>query len=309
MCCAPQSENSVAGADERHRRVLSCCCSSAATRSASRSTLRPFSFTVRRGGRRLLRAAGRVGRRRHGPRPLRPVHRGRDRAGGAVRRSSGRSGRSVVAREDDDGVVLATGAWTAAGQRACGSACRPTIGLSLSLLADGEPLRLGARLGPALGGALRRPRGAPLHRSSTRPGATVQLGADRRYTGPDCPPEMLAAGGIPQGDCAPVPWLLSSRGYGAWVQTDANGTRFELAGERDVGLDPGERRAAAARAAVRTDAGGAPARVLPADRLSRRCCPSGATASGRAATSTSTRTTCSTTSTAFAATRSRSTRS
>ena len=43
---------------------------------------------------------------------------------------------------------------------------------------------------------------------------------------------MLAEGGIPQGDCAPVPWLLSSRGYAAWVQTDANGTRFDLAGER-----------------------------------------------------------------------------
>ncbi len=60
----------------------------------------------------------------------------------------------------------------------------------------------------------------------------IQLGADRRYTGPDCPPEMLADGGIPQGDCAPVPWLLSSRGYAVWVQTDANGTRFDLAGER-----------------------------------------------------------------------------
>ena len=60
----------------------------------------------------------------------------------------------------------------------------------------------------------------------------MQLGADRRYTGPDCPPEMLAEGGIPQGDCAPVPWLLSSRGYGVWVQTDANGTCFDLAAER-----------------------------------------------------------------------------
>ena len=59
-------------------------------------------------------------------------------------------------------------------------------------------------------------------------GRAVQLGADRRYTGPDCPPELLEAGGIPQGDCAPVPWLLSSRRYGVWVQTEANGTRFEL---------------------------------------------------------------------------------
>lgn len=63
-------------------------------------------------------------------------------------------------------------------------------------------------------------------------GRAIQLGADRRYTGPDCPPEMLAEGGIPQGDCAPVPWLLSSRGYAVWVQTHANGTRFDLSGER-----------------------------------------------------------------------------
>ena len=40
-------------------------------------------------------------------------------------------------------------------------------------------------------------------------GRRIQLGADRRYTGPDCPPEMLEQGGIPQGDYAPVPWLLS----------------------------------------------------------------------------------------------------
>jgi alpha-glucosidase (family GH31 glycosyl hydrolase) len=63
-------------------------------------------------------------------------------------------------------------------------------------------------------------------------GRAVQLGADRRYTGPDCPPEMLAAGGIPQGDCAPMPWMLSSRGYGVLAWTEANGTRFDMAGER-----------------------------------------------------------------------------
>src|SRR2546429_220326 len=43
---------------------------------------------------------------------------------------------------------------------------------------------------------------------------------------------MLAAGGIPQGDCAPAPWMLSSRGYGIWVVTDSNGALFDLAGER-----------------------------------------------------------------------------
>jgi alpha-glucosidase (family GH31 glycosyl hydrolase) len=63
-------------------------------------------------------------------------------------------------------------------------------------------------------------------------GRNIQLGADRRYTGPDCPPEMVALGGIPQGDCAPAPWLECSRGYAVWCQTDANGTRFDLEGER-----------------------------------------------------------------------------
>jgi alpha-glucosidase (family GH31 glycosyl hydrolase) len=63
-------------------------------------------------------------------------------------------------------------------------------------------------------------------------GRTVQLGADRRYTGPDCPAELLAQGGIPQGDCAPIPWLVSSRGYAVWVRSEANGIRFDLADER-----------------------------------------------------------------------------
>ncbi len=62
-------------------------------------------------------------------------------------------------------------------------------------------------------------------------GRSLQLGADRRYTGPDCPPDMLELGGIPQGDYAPVPWLLGSRGWAAWVQTDGHGARFELGDE------------------------------------------------------------------------------
>src|SRR5262249_48175493 len=99
------------------------------------------------------------------------------------------------------------------------------------LEADDEPLRLGCdwdrRSGERLVGL-----GLRHNAAFDQAGRSIQLGADRRYTGPDCPPEMLAEGGIPQGDCAPVPWLLSSRGYGAWVQTDANGTRADLAGER-----------------------------------------------------------------------------
>ena len=34
-------------------------------------------------------------------------------------------------------------------------------------------------------------------------GRRIRLGADRRYTGPDCPPEMLDVGGVPQGDYVP----------------------------------------------------------------------------------------------------------
>jgi alpha-glucosidase (family GH31 glycosyl hydrolase) len=64
-------------------------------------------------------------------------------------------------------------------------------------------------------------------------GREIQLGADRRYTGPDCPDEMLAAGGVPQGDYAPVPWLQSSRGYAVWAEGHGNGMRFEL-GDRTV---------------------------------------------------------------------------
>jgi alpha-D-xyloside xylohydrolase len=63
-------------------------------------------------------------------------------------------------------------------------------------------------------------------------GRVVQLGADRRYTGPDCPPELLAGIGIPQGDCAPVPWLISSRRYATWVRSQGNGVIFDLAGDR-----------------------------------------------------------------------------
>ena len=59
-------------------------------------------------------------------------------------------------------------------------------------------------------------------------GRHVRLGADRRYTGPDCPPDMLEIGGIPQGDYAPVPWLLASRGYALWVECEGDGVVFDL---------------------------------------------------------------------------------
>ncbi len=65
-------------------------------------------------------------------------------------------------------------------------------------------------------------------------GRTVDLGADRRYTGPDCPADMLDLGGIPQGDYAPLPWLLSSRGWAAWLETDGPGAQFALGDEIEI---------------------------------------------------------------------------
>jgi hypothetical protein len=59
-------------------------------------------------------------------------------------------------------------------------------------------------------------------------GRRVRLGADRRYTGPDCPPDMLEVGGIPQGDYAPVPWLLASRGYALWLETGGRDVSFAV---------------------------------------------------------------------------------
>lgn len=70
--------------------------------------------------------------------------------------------------------------------------------------------------------------GARHHAKVDHADRNIQLGADRRYDGPDCPPDMLELGGIPQGDYAPVPWLQSSRGYAVWCRSDANGVRFDL---------------------------------------------------------------------------------
>jgi alpha-glucosidase (family GH31 glycosyl hydrolase) len=70
--------------------------------------------------------------------------------------------------------------------------------------------------------------GARHHEGFDQTGRRLRLGADRRYTGPDCPPDMLDVGGIPQGDYAPVPWLLASRGYALWVDCDGDGVEFDL---------------------------------------------------------------------------------
>jgi alpha-glucosidase (family GH31 glycosyl hydrolase) len=193
-------------------------------------TPQPFAFTVRRRGRRLLRDASVWA------------------AEGTIHDQFLSLTEGVIAREDlephepaqrvtaialDDDGRGATLELALHGGRA--ARLRIAIGrpeqVSIELTAAGAPLRL----------ALEWDRRSDEHvvglgaRHCTQfdqVGRTIQLGADRRYTGPDCPPEMLAIGGVPQGDCAPVPWLNSSRGYAAWIRTGANGTRIDLSGSR-----------------------------------------------------------------------------
>ena len=58
----------------------------------------------------------------------------------------------------------------------------------------------------------------------------VVLGADRRYTGPDCPPDMLDQRRHPAGRLRAGAVVLS-RGWAAWLETPRR-RRFEL-GDRD----------------------------------------------------------------------------
>ena len=190
--------------------------------------LQPFELTVHRGDRRLVRSLGAWV------------------ADGTVHDHFIALTEGVVAHEDLAPVERAR----AAVVRRC-SADRATLALSLSggrraslsvsvvedervcleVLADGEPLRVALdwrrRSDEHFAGL-----GARHGTQFDQAGRVVQLGADRRYTGPDCPAELLAGGGIPQGDCAPVPWFVSSRGYAVWVRSEANGIKFDFAGDR-----------------------------------------------------------------------------
>jgi alpha-glucosidase (family GH31 glycosyl hydrolase) len=191
-------------------------------------SLRPFALTVRRNGRRLLRNGGLwvVDGTVHdlfihlteGVVALEAL--------GLPERATSCS----VARRTSNEVLLAV-------RLAGGRPARLRIALAAAdhlifeLDADGPPLRLAIDWD---GRAEERFVGLGARHAAhvDQAGRRVQLGADRRYTGPDCPEDMLAEGGIPQADCAPVPYLSSSRGYSAWLETDANGAIFELADER-----------------------------------------------------------------------------
>jgi hypothetical protein len=99
--------------------------------------------------------------------------------------------------------------------------------VSLRIDPPGGCLRVGASW-PARPGERFTGLGARHGLALDQSGRSIVLGADRRYTGPDCPPELVEAGGIPQGDYAPAPWLISSAGYALWLETYGAGARFDL---------------------------------------------------------------------------------
>ncbi len=105
--------------------------------------------------------------------------------------------------------------------------------LLITLAADSRPLRLGASwsLEPSeyLTGT-----GCRHGLRVDQVGRTIQLGADRRYTGPDCPPDMLEVGGVPMGDYVPIPWLLSNRGWAAWLECEGHGIELDLAADVSI---------------------------------------------------------------------------
>ncbi|HEV2769186.1 MAG TPA: glycoside hydrolase family 31 protein [Solirubrobacteraceae bacterium] len=209
----------------------------------------PFSFEIHRGGRPLLRAGGAWvcdGEVRD-----QFVQFSEGVIADEAREAQARALRAGVAAADGragaPGRVLAGGAaetvlfpgdppldlllWLTDGRAARLLVAVPeAMSVSLALLAEGEPLRLALDWAAAPGESFAG-LGARHHTAVDHAGREIQLGADRRYTGPDCPPDLLAQGGIPQGDCAPCPWLVSSAGWSAWIDGAGNGIRFEL-GER-----------------------------------------------------------------------------
>ena len=190
--------------------------------------LAPLSIDVRRAGRRLLRGAGVwVADGEVHDRFLQLTE------GVMARELLGFPERAASADPDElqDGIRLRLG--LQGGRRAELRISLPEDEhVLVELEAEGRPLRLALEWDE-------RPEerfnglGARHHPLVDHHGRGIQLGADRAYTGPDCPPDMLELGGIPQGDYAPVPWLQSSRGYAIWLETWGNGTRFDLGGTRE----------------------------------------------------------------------------
>ncbi len=99
--------------------------------------------------------------------------------------------------------------------------------LTIHARANGHPLRLGVQW-EAHPGERFTGLGARHGQTFDQTGRRVRLGADRRYTGPDCPPDMLEVGGIPMGDYVPVPFVIAERGYALWLETEGDGALVDL---------------------------------------------------------------------------------
>ena len=200
-------------------------------RCAWRSTLRPFSFTIRRAGRSLAARRRRVGRRRGDPRPVPAVHRGRARRRGARCRSSARWPRDG-ARAARRGLTLGFVTRGRRDGRADDRAARRTTGSRSCSTADGRAAAAGAGLGAALRGAAGRPGAAPpsapgsgrprhpARRRSPLHRARLPAGDARRRRHP---PGRLRAGAVA---------AVQPRATACGVAATANGTCFDLAGER-----------------------------------------------------------------------------
>ncbi len=185
--------------------------------------LEPFGFEIRRNGRRLV----------HGGRPWC--------ADGQVRDQFVQLTEGVIAAEEretrthvDRAALDSRGAgWVEmVGHAGAGREVRVRVELSeervvFELTAEPSPLRVGLDWERSAGEAFTG-LGARHGEDVDQAGRRIRLGADRRYTGPDCPADMLEIGGIPQGDYAPVPWVLASRGYALWVETAGDGVEIDL---------------------------------------------------------------------------------
>ena len=178
-----------------------------------------------------------------------------------------RAARARAARHAWSAPATTGSSWRCASRRprrrGCGSRFPTSDGVALELEADGDAAAAGARMGPPLRGAARRAGRAARHRSSTRRAATSSSAPTAATPGPTARRSCSPEGGIPQGDCAPVPWLLSSRGYAVWVQTEANGTRFDLSASGSRSRPARSRRAAASCSCCAT--------ARPAARLRQLC--------------------------------------
>ena len=239
----------------------------------SRSSLRPFAFTLRRAGRRLLRDGGLWVAEGIQDDQLRAVHRGRSSPPSELAPlRAGHARAELRGRVRADGAELAVRlAGGAGGDAVLSHAARPRTGSCSSSTREGDAAaardRWDRRSGERFVGLGAR----HCDPASTRPGAPCSSARTAATPGPTARPRCSRSAGSRRATARRCRGCCSSRGYGVWAQTDANGTRFDFSGERSVGLDPRGRRPAAAAsscASRRPPRGCARSAARPASRRS-----------------------------------------